>query len=115
MKKILLIGAGVIGLVVLVGAVLLYANRDKISSYAMDRALTKIEPQVLQHLSNAQDAATAKAEFATLHARLQSGDVRADEIKELAAMFYASYRDEQLDSTEVRQLVNQVHAILQRK
>jgi hypothetical protein len=115
MKKILLIGAGVVGLVVLIGAILLYVNRDKISSYAMDRALTKIEPQVIQHLPNARDTETVKAEFAALHERLQSGHVKPDEIKELAALFYNSYKDERLDSAEVRQLVDQVHTILQKQ
>jgi hypothetical protein len=115
MKKILLIGAAVVGLVVLLGAVLLYANRDKISSFAMDRALTKIEPQVLQSLPAAKDADEAKAGFAALHDRLRSGDVRSDEIKELAAMFYNSYKDERLDSVEVRQIVDQVQKLLRKK
>ena len=115
MKRILLIGAAVVGLVVLVGAVLLYVNRDKISSFAMDRALTKIEPQVLQSLPGAKDEEAAKAGFAALHERLQSGDVRPDEIKELAAMFYNSYKDEKLDSVEVRQIVDQIQKLLRKK
>lgn len=112
MRKILIVGAAVIGFVVLVGAILLYANRDKIASYTMDRALLKVEGQVLQNLPDQLAVETARKEFAALHERLQSGTVKADEIKELAAMFYSNYRDEKLDSAEVRQLVEQVHKLV---
>jgi hypothetical protein len=115
MKKILLIGAGVIGLIVLVGAILLYFNRDKIASYAMDRALNKVEGQVLQNLPDHKAADTVKSDFAALHERLQSGTMKAEDIKELAAMFYNSYQDEKLDSIEVHQLVAQVHTLVNSK
>ena len=115
MKKILLIGAGVIGAIVLVGAVLLYFNRDKIASYAMDRALSKVEGQVLQNLPGHNAVDTVKKDFAALHERLQSGNMKAEDIKDLAAMFYSNYRDEKLDSVEVRQLVEQVHRLVNTK
>ena len=43
MKKILLITAGILTIVVLTGSLLLYLNREKIVTYATDRALTKVE------------------------------------------------------------------------
>ena len=112
MKKILLFGAGIVGLVVLVGAILLYFNRDKIASYAMDRALYKVEGQVLQNLPDHRAADSVKSDFAALHERLKSGTMKAEDIKDLAAMFYSDYKDEKLDTLEVRQLMEQVHKLV---
>ena len=113
MKKIFLIVAGIVGLVVIAGATLLYINRDKIASYAMDRALTTVEGQVLQHMPDQTTVVAVKKDFATLHDRLQAGSVKVEEIKEFAAMFYNSYKDERLDSLEVRQLIDKIHKLVE--
>ena len=111
MKKILLITAGVLTIVVLAGSLLLYLNRDKIVTYSTDRALTKVEEQVLQRLPDQRSVDEAKADFLRLHARLQSGSVTTDEVKGLAGMFYSSYREGKIDSLKARRIVEEVHRL----
>ena len=67
MKKILLISAGVLAILVLAGSLLLYLNREKIVTYSIDRALTKVEEQVLQRLPDQAAVEEAKADFLKLH------------------------------------------------
>jgi hypothetical protein len=111
MKKILLITAGVLTIVVLAGSLLLYLNREKIVTYATDRALTKVEEQVLQRLPDQGAVDGAKADFLKLHARLQSGAVTTDEVKHVTGMFYSNYREGKLDSLNARGIVDEVHRL----
>jgi hypothetical protein len=111
MKKILLITAGVLAIVVLTGSLLLYLNREKIVTYSIDRALTKVEEQVLQRLPDQKAVDEAKADFLKLHERLQSGSVKTDEVKVLAGMFYSSYREGKIDSLKARRIVEEVHRL----
>jgi hypothetical protein len=111
MKKILLITAGVLTIVVLTGSLLLYLNREKIVTYATDRALTKVEEQVLQRLPDRRAVEDAKADFLKLHERLQLGSVKTDDVKGLAAMFYSSYKEGKIDSLKARGIVEEVHRL----
>jgi len=112
MKKILLIIAGVVAIVVVIGAVLLYANRDKITNFATDRTLNFVEAQLMEHIPDPATEVKVKVDFRTLHERLQAGKVKSSDVKDLAALFYTSYRDEKLDSTEVRKIIDQVHKLV---
>ena len=111
MKKILLITAGILAIVVLTGSLLLYLNREKIVTYSIDRALTKVEEQVLQRLPDQKAVDEAKADFVKLHARLQSGSVKTDDVKTLAGMFYTSYKEGKIDSLKARRIVEEVHRL----
>jgi hypothetical protein len=111
MKKILLITAGVLAIVVLTGSLLLYLNREKIVTYSIDRALTKVEEQVLQRLPDQRAVDEAKADFLKLHERLQSGSVKTDDVKTLAGMFYTSYKEGKIDSLKARRIVEEVHRL----
>ncbi len=111
MKKILLITAGVLAIVVLTGSLLLYLNREKIVTYSIDRALTKVEEQVLQRLPDQQSVDVAKTDFLKLHQRLQSGSVGTDEVKTLAGMFYTSYKEGKIDSLKAKRIVEEVHRL----
>jgi|GEM_PF-2309229 len=111
MKKILLISAGVLAVIVLTGSLLLYLNREKIVTYSIDRALTKVEEQVLQRLPDQTAVNEAKADFLKLHKRLQSGSVKTDDVKTLAGMFYSSYKEGKIDSLKARQIVEEVHRL----
>ena len=111
MKKILLISAGVLAILVLAGSLLLYLNREKIVTYSIDRALTKVEEQVLQRLPDQAAGEEAKADFLKLHERLQSGSVPTEEVKTLAGMFYSSYKEGKIDSVKARQIVEEVHRL----
>jgi hypothetical protein len=114
MKRILLLVAGIVGLVILVAAILLYFRRDQIASYAMGRALTSVEGRVMAELPAGLSPDSVRAEFESLHKLLQSGTVSAEEIKDLAATYYTSMKDDRLDSSEVKQLVVQVRALIAR-
>jgi hypothetical protein len=114
MKKILLITAGVLAIVVLTGSLLLYLNREKIVTYSIDRALTKVEEQVLQRLPDQNSVAEAKTDFLKLHERLQSGSVQTDEVKTLAGMFYTSYKEGKIDSLKAKRIVEEVHRLAAR-
>ena len=111
MKKILLISAGVLAIIVFTGSLLLYLNREKIVTYWTDRALTKVEEQVLQRLPDQAAVDEAKADFLKLHERLQSGTVRTEDVKTLAGMFYSSYKEGKIDSLKARQIVEEVHRL----
>ncbi len=111
MKKILLITAGILAIVVLTGSLLLYLNREKIVTYSIDRALTKVEEQVLQRLPDQRAVDDAKADFLKLHQRLQSGSVKTDDVKTLAGMFYNSYKEGKIDSLKARLIVEEVHRL----
>jgi hypothetical protein len=111
MKKILLITAGVLAIVVLTGSLLLYLNREKIVTYSIDRALTKVEEQVLQRLPDQKAVDEAKVDFLKLHQRLQSGSVKTDEVKVLAGMFYSSYKEGKIDSIKAKRIVEEVHRL----
>ena len=111
MKKILLITAGVLTIVVLTGSLLLYLNREKIVTYRTDRMLTTVEEQVLQRLPDQRAVDEAKADFLKLHARLQSGSVTTDQVNAIAGMFYSSYREGKIDSLKARDIAGEVHRL----
>jgi hypothetical protein len=111
MKKVLLIIAGALALLVLTASLLLYLNREKIVAYSTDRALTRIEEQVLQRLPYKAAVDGAKADFLTLHERLQAGSVKADDVKTLAGMFYTSYREGKIDSLSASRIAKEVHRL----
>jgi len=73
MKKIILLVAGIIGIVVLVAAILLYINRGKITNFAADRTLNYVEMQVMQHVADPHRADSVRTDFAKLHERLRAG------------------------------------------
>jgi hypothetical protein len=114
MKRFFLLAAGIVSAVIIVAVILLYLNRDTIASYAMDRALKSVEGRVLATLPADLPADSVQQEFASLHQLLQSGSVSVEEIKDLAALYYTSTKDDRLDSTEVRQLVVQVRVLVAR-
>lgn len=111
MKKVLLITAGVLAVVVLTGSLLLYLNREKIVTYSIDRALTKVEEQVLQKLPDQKSVEEAKAGFQRLHERLKSGSVKTEDVKTLAGMFYSSYREGKIDSLQAKRIIDEVHRL----
>jgi len=111
MKKVLLILAGVLTVAVIAASLLLYLNRDRILAYSIDRALTKVEEQVVLRLPGAREVVDARADFLKLHGRLQEGSVSTDDVKELAVMFYGSYREGKIDSLRARQIVGEVHRL----
>ena len=115
LKRVMLVGAAVLSLVVVVGALLLYLNRDKITAYAVDRALSKVEEQVLQNIPDPKAAHEAKLQFAALHERLQRGTVKSDDVKDLAATFYNKYREGKIDTLTARQLVEQVQRLAEKQ
>ncbi|HTR98392.1 MAG TPA: hypothetical protein VML00_01510 [Bacteroidota bacterium] len=111
MKKVLLILAGILTVVVLTGSLLLYLNREKILSYSIERALTKVEEQVVLRLPDAREVVEAKADFVKLHGRLEEGTVSTEDVKSLAVMFYGSYREGTIDSARAREIVGEVHRL----
>ncbi|MEW6511972.1 MAG: hypothetical protein AB1428_13555 [Bacteroidota bacterium] len=111
MKRILLIVAAVVGVVVLAGAVILYANKDRIAGYAIDRTLAAVETQITRHVPDAAERDSVKAEFSLLHKRLQEGKVSVSEVRDFAALFYMSTKDETLDSAEVGKLMERLHRL----
>ena len=111
MKKVLLILAGILTILVLTGSLLLYLNRDRILAYSIDRALTKVEEQVVLRLPGSQEIGEAKADFVKLHGKLQEGTVSTEDVKSLAVMFYGSYREGKIDSVKAREIVGEVHRL----
>jgi methionine salvage enolase-phosphatase E1 len=115
MKKIILLVAGIIGIVVLVAAILLYINRDKITNFAADRTLNYVEMQVMQHVADPHRADSVRTDFAMLHERLRAGTVKSSDVKDLAALFYTSYKNGKLDSAEVRQILGKIHDLVRER
>jgi hypothetical protein len=111
MKPILLLVAGIVSVVIVIAGIVLYLNRDTIANFAMDRALKSVESRVLASVPSGVTPDSARAEFAALHELLQQGTVRAEDIKDLAAMYYTSVKDDRLDSTEVHELIVRVHTL----
>ena len=111
MKRLMFAIAAGVGMLVLGGGVLLYVNKERIARYGTDRALNAVESQLTVHLAGASLRDSAKADFTALHRRLQEGSIGAGEVREFAALFYISARDEQIDSTEVRTLLTRLHAL----
>ena len=111
MKKVLLILAGILTVVVLTGSLLLYLNRDRILAFSIERALTKVEEQVVMRLPDPREVVEAKADFVKLHGRLEEGTVSTDDVKGLAVMFYGSYREGKMDSLKAREIVGEVHRL----
>jgi hypothetical protein len=115
MKKIILLVAGIIGIVVLVAAILLYINRGKITNFAADRTLNYVEMQVMQHVADPHRADSVRTDFAMLHERLRAGTVKSSDVKDLAALFYTSYKNGKLDSAEVRQILGKIHDLVRER
>ena len=115
MRRIVLIIAGGVGILVLAGAVLLYVNRERIARFGIDRTLNTVESQVTMHLTSPATLDSVKADFSTLHRRLQEGSIAAAEVRDLAGLYYTSTRDDRLDSTEIRTLIDRLHTLTRRE
>ena len=111
MRRLILIIAGGVGIVVLAGAVLLYANRERIARFAIERTLQTVETQVTKQLTEPAALDSVRSDFAALHRRLQEGTVSAAEVRDFAGLFYTSTRDDRLDSAEVRSLLEKLHTL----
>jgi hypothetical protein len=115
MRRIVLIVAGGLGIVVLAGSVLLYANRERIARFGIDRTLNTVESQVTMQLASPATRDSVKADFVTLHRRLQEGSVTVTDVRDFAALYYTSTRDDRLDPAEIRALIERLHMLTRKQ
>ncbi|MFQ5636596.1 MAG: hypothetical protein ACE5IR_01210 [bacterium] len=111
MKKFLLITVIVIVAVILIGGILIYVNKDKLTSFAVEKSVGAIEEMVMPNLPASVSQDSAKAIFSNAVDKLKTGEVKPPELQKVVSLFQSSMSDNKLDSLEVVNLLDGVNQL----
>lgn len=101
MKKVLLTVLGVFVVLIIVGVVWIYMNKEKLTNFAVEKGFSAMETAVLDNSPSDIPADEVKKVFEETVAKIKSGDFDKDKMKEIATTFQTSFQDQKLDSAEV--------------
>ena len=104
MKKFLLI-LGII-LVILIIAGIIYC--PKIVDYAIEKGFDAMENSVIANLPDSSSKAEAKIIFDKTLTKIKEGEIEKQRLQGLMTTFQSSFEDQKLDSTEVREIMNEL-------
>ncbi len=102
MKKFLLI-LGII-LIIFIIAGIVYC--PKIVNYAIEKGFEAMENSVMASLPDSSSKAEAKIIFDKTITKIKEGEIEKQQLQGLMTTFQSSFKDQKLDSTEVRKIMN---------
>ncbi len=108
MKKVLLTILGVFVVLIIVGVVWIYMNKEKITNFAVEKGFTAMESAVLQNSPSNISEDEVKKVFEETVAKIKSGDFDKEKMKTIATTFQTSFQDQKLDSTEVVLIIKEL-------
>lgn len=108
MKKLLLIGGGIILAVVIVGAVLIYSNKDKLVNFAIEKGFGAAETAILENLPQSVSEDEVKSLFNKSVEKIKSGNFDKQKMQGIVLYFQDAFQDKKLEQSEVDHLLDEL-------
>ncbi len=100
-------------ILIVVAAAYLYVNRAKLANLMIEKSLPQVESLILKELPASVSKEQVHEDFTKLVAKFQAGQIDSAEVKKIALEFKNALRDEKLDSTEAKELLEHLHRLSQ--
>ncbi|OPZ72130.1 MAG: hypothetical protein BWY83_00801 [bacterium ADurb.Bin478] len=100
-------------ILIVVAAAYLYVNRAKLANLMIEKSLPQVESLILKELPASVSKEQVHEDFTKLAAKFQAGHIDSAEVKKIALEFKNALRDEKLDSTEAKELLDHLHRLSQ--
>jgi hypothetical protein len=108
MKKVLLTVLGVFIVLIIVGVVWIYMNKEKLTNMAVEKGFSAMETAVLQNSPSDIPADEVKKIFEETVAKIKSGEFDKEKMQAIATTFQTSFNDQKLDSAEVVLIIKEL-------
>jgi hypothetical protein len=105
MKKGALIAIAVILGIILVAALYICSNKDKLAGMVVEKSFAAMENAVVKNLPEGTSQDSVRTAFKNIVEKIKTHQVDKQELKTFVITFQAAFRDQKLDSTEVVQLL----------
>jgi len=100
-------------ILIVVAVAYLYVNRAKLADLMIEKSLPQVESLILKELPSSIAKEQVHEDFTKLVAKFKAGQIDSAEVKKMALEFKNALRDEKLDSTEVKALLDHLHLLSQ--
>jgi len=111
MKKFLIIAGIVILVIIIGGGIYVYINKDNLANMAMEQGMKAIEQVTLDNLTDNYQKEDVKTIISDAKVKLKEKGFSSPELQSLMLTFQKSFEDKQLDSLEVKTLVDKFKEI----
>ncbi len=101
MKKFLITVGIVVAVIIVVGAVLIYANRGKITNFVFQKTFETMESAVMKDLPASVPQDSVHTLFSNVRSKIKTGEVDKQKFQRLIFTFQNDLKDKKLDSLEV--------------
>ena len=111
MKKVLLIIGGVVVGIIIIAAVLFYLNKDKIAQKGVDMIFQSMEQMITANLPQDVAQDSVKTMISTIKSKILTKEIDMYELQNLMIHFKESMNNNELDSLEVKSLIEQMNKL----
>ena len=111
MKKFLIIAGIVILVIIIGGGIYVYINKDNLANMAMEQSLKMVEQVTLDNLTANYNREEVKSIISNAKIKLKEKGFSAPELQSLVVTFQHATEDKQLDSLEVKNIIDQFKEI----
>jgi len=106
MKKVLLIVLGVFLLIIVVGSIYVYTNKEKLTNMAVEKGFGAMKEAVITNIPANVAADDVSKIFDETVIKIKTGEFDKTKMQEIATIFQTSFQDQVLDSTEIVLILN---------
>lgn len=103
----------IIAAVILIGAGLLWINKDKIIRFAMEKSFEAMEKAVVTNLPVSVSQDSVRVLFSRTMDKIKSREIKGEDLRDLLMTFQSGMSDRSLDSLEVADILKGIKEIAQ--
>jgi len=101
MKKFLITAGIIIGAIIVIGGILIYANRGRIANFVFQKTFETMETAVIKDLPGSVSQDSVRTLFSNVRDKVKTGEVDRQKFQHLILTFQTDLKDKKLDSLEV--------------
>jgi hypothetical protein len=101
----------IIAVIIVIGAALLWINKDKIINFAMEKSFEAMEKAVVTNLPVSVSQDSARVLFDRTFEKIKSREIDSQGLRDLMLKFQSGMRDRKLDSLEVSDILQDLKKI----
>ncbi len=106
MKKVLLTILGVFLVIMIVGAILVYTNKDKLTDLVVEKGFGAMKEAVIKNIPSNVSSNDVTVLFDKAVIKIKSGEFDKNKMQVIATNFQVSFQDQKFDSAEIVLIMN---------
>jgi hypothetical protein len=110
-KKILLTAGITVLAIILIGGILIFANKKQLTNLAIEKSFGVMENIVLGNLPQSIRQDSAKTIFTKAVVKIKKGEANQAELQQVVLNFQTSFGDNKLDSLEALHLLKGINQL----